>query len=242
MSLTHWFLLQFASAAVIAGVRAVILTLGRCALCAARRAIKRDVKICFRAGGFTSQHLAKWKLASWRPVKHELAPLPTLVPMLAQGLLGWAVRAFSPKGQLLVTPAHGAASVLPVSSALCRSSKHFSGPAQDFSEISIHKSAVSRLKQLQQETPQQGTLRIEVEGGGCSGYQYKLKLVNGPEPDDRVFERDGVQVVCDAVSLEFLRGATVEFEDTLMSSAFRVTNNPNSESSCGCGSSFAAKV
>lgn len=87
---------------------------------------------------------------------------------------------------------------------------------------------------------------MEVEGGGCSGFQYVLRLEEGPgaaepKPGDAVFERDGARVLVDEVSLGFLRGAVVDYEDTLMRSAFHVASNPNSEASCGCGSSFAAK-
>eukprot|EP00775_Hariotina_reticulata_P006668 gene6668-6892_t len=84
-------------------------------------------------------------------------------------------------------------------------------------------------------------LRVEVEGGGCSGFQYKFKLDTNKAQDDLVFERDGVAVVCDPVSLDFLKGAVVEYEDSLMRSAFQISINPNAEASCGCGTSFAAK-
>jgi len=89
-------------------------------------------------------------------------------------------------------------------------------------------------------------LRVEVEGGGCSGYQYVLRLEEGasaePREGDAVFRRQGATVLVDAVSLGFLKGSVVDYEDTLMRSAFHVTANPNSEASCGCGSSFAAKM
>lgn len=89
-------------------------------------------------------------------------------------------------------------------------------------------------------------LRVEVEGGGCSGFQYVLRLEEGaeaatPAAGDSVFERGGAKVLVDEVSLGFLKGAVVDYEDTLMRSAFHVASNPNSEASCGCGSSFAAK-
>ncbi|KIY99107.1 putative Iron-sulfur cluster assembly 2 like protein [Monoraphidium neglectum] len=101
-----------------------------------------------------------------------------------------------------------------------------------------------RLLQLQQQAgaSKQVLLRVEVEGGGCSGFQYKFRLDTAVGPEDRVFERGGARVVTDAVSLEFLKGAVIEFEDSLMRSAFQVAANPNSESTCGCGSSFVAKT
>eukprot|EP00798_Chlamydomonas_sp_ICE-L_P030480 gene30480-35495_t len=102
---------------------------------------------------------------------------------------------------------------------------------------------ISRLKELQKEPDSEGVLlRIEVEGGGCSGFQYKFSLVQQIKDDDKIFEQNGARVVTDAVSLQFLRGAKVEFEDNLMRSAFVIGSNPNSESSCGCGTSFTAKM
>ena len=82
-----------------------------------------------------------------------------------------------------------------------------------------------------------------MEGGGCSGFQYTFTLeTEAPdEEEDSVFERDGSQVVVDESSMEFVRGATVDFEVEMIRSSFAVVNNPQSESACGCGSSFALK-
>ncbi|KAL6752268.1 iron-sulfur cluster assembly 2-like protein [Haematococcus lacustris] len=103
-------------------------------------------------------------------------------------------------------------------------------------------SAVQRLRKLQQEKGHPILLRIEVEGGGCSGFQYKFSLDSQPQSTDVVFGPEGAQVVCDSVSLDLLRGARIEWEESLMRSAFVVGSNPNSEASCGCGSSFTAKA
>jgi iron-sulfur cluster assembly accessory protein len=85
-------------------------------------------------------------------------------------------------------------------------------------------------------------LRLAVEGGGCSGFQYSFTMEEAPlNEDDRVFERDGAQVVVDEGALELVKGATVDFVEDMMRSAFAVVNNPQSESACGCGSSFAIK-
>ena len=110
-------------------------------------------------------------------------------------------------------------------------------------ELQLSEAAVARLRQLEaQSTGAPPLLRVLVEGGGCSGFQYQFSLdETGPGEGDRVFTRDGVAVVCDEVSLEFLRGATVDYESDLMRSAFVVQENPNAAASCGCGSSFAAK-
>ncbi len=83
---------------------------------------------------------------------------------------------------------------------------------------------------------------MAVEGGGCSGFQYTFTMDEEPlNEDDRVFERDGAQVVVDEGALELVKGATVDFVEDMMRSAFSVVNNPQSESACGCGSSFAIK-
>lgn len=94
---------------------------------------------------------------------------------------------------------------------------------------------------LRKETPHVN-LRLSVEGGGCSGFQYSFELDDADiNEDDRVFERDGAAVVVDDGSLEFVRGSTIDFVEEMIRSSFVVSNNPNSESACGCGSSFALK-
>ena len=80
-------------------------------------------------------------------------------------------------------------------------------------------------------------LRIYIKGGGCSGYQYGMALDNNFRDEDLVTESDGVKVVIDEVSIEYMRGATIDFVDDLMGSGFKV-ENPNAVASCGCGSSF----
>jgi iron-sulfur cluster insertion protein len=81
-------------------------------------------------------------------------------------------------------------------------------------------------------------LRIAVSGGGCSGFQYGFTLDDQRHDDDRVFERDGVSVLVDEVSLELLGGAQLDYVEDLMGSYF-VVKNPNASSTCGCGSSFS---
>jgi len=86
-------------------------------------------------------------------------------------------------------------------------------------------------------------LRIAVDGGGCSGFQYAFSLdtAEGAGPRDRVFEREGARVVVDDVSFEFVKGATVDYVEEMIRSSFAIAENPNSDGSCGCGVSFAAK-
>jgi iron-sulfur cluster assembly protein len=82
-------------------------------------------------------------------------------------------------------------------------------------------------------------LRVAVRGGGCSGFQYALAL-DQPKPDDHVFEHEGVSVVVDKVSMQFVFGSEVDYVDGLQGAGFTV-NNPNVVAACGCGSSFQVK-
>ena len=105
--------------------------------------------------------------------------------------------------------------------------------------ITLTESAARRIVFLrEQEQVGDANLRIAVSGGGCSGFQYGLSFDDQTNPDDRVFERDGVSVVVDEVSLDLLNGAEVDFVEDLMGASFRI-NNPNAASSCGCGNSFS---
>jgi iron-sulfur cluster assembly accessory protein len=81
-------------------------------------------------------------------------------------------------------------------------------------------------------------LRISVEGGGCSGFQYKYDLVTDREADDLTLGRDGAVVLIDPVSVQYLAGSEIDFVDDLMGQSFQI-RNPNAASSCGCGVSFA---
>ncbi|OUS21947.1 iron-sulfur cluster assembly accessory protein [Litorivita pollutaquae] len=80
-------------------------------------------------------------------------------------------------------------------------------------------------------------LRVAVEGGGCSGFQYEIKL-DAPAGDDLILEGSGQQVLVDPVSLPFLAGATIDFTEELIGARF-VIDNPNASSACGCGTSFS---
>lgn len=81
-------------------------------------------------------------------------------------------------------------------------------------------------------------LRVAVEGGGCSGFQYQFELVDAAQDDDLRIERDGVAALVDVVSLALLKGSEIDFVDELAGAEFRV-RNPNAKSSCGCGVSFS---
>ena len=82
-------------------------------------------------------------------------------------------------------------------------------------------------------------LRVGVVPGGCSGFNYDLELVNDHKPNDLVFSQDGVTVVVDPMSAQYLKGVSIDFVTGLQGSGFKF-NNPNARSTCGCGSSFSA--
>lgn len=105
--------------------------------------------------------------------------------------------------------------------------------------VLLTESAVRRIAMLRQQEAAEGAfLRIAVSGGGCSGFQYGFSFDDQKNEDDVVFERDGVAVVVDEVSLGLLGGAEVDFVEDLMGASFQI-RNPNAASSCGCGNSFS---
>ena len=97
--------------------------------------------------------------------------------------------------------------------------------------------AYARLAEIARMTGQTKALRVAVEGGGCSGFQYDIKL-DEAQADDLVLEKSGQTVLVDAISLPFLANAVIDFSDQLIGARF-VVENPNASSSCGCGTSFA---
>ncbi|KAM9467052.1 iron-sulfur cluster assembly 2 homolog, mitochondrial [Clarias gariepinus] len=130
-----------------------------------------------------------------------------------------------------------------VSSTLCYSSSSSQGQ-QLFSSPTDHKvhlsdACVKRLSEIMQKGEY---LRIQVEGGGCSGFQYKFSVDMVKNDDDRVFEQDGVAVIVDEDSMEFVKGATIDFSQELIRSSFQVLRNPQAEHGCSCGSSFSVKA
>jgi iron-sulfur cluster insertion protein len=97
--------------------------------------------------------------------------------------------------------------------------------------------AFARLAEINANAAEGKALRVAVSGGGCSGFQYDIRL-DEPTPDDLVLEGDGQKVLVDSVSLPFLTNATIDFSEELIGARF-VINNPNATSSCGCGTSFS---
>ena len=104
--------------------------------------------------------------------------------------------------------------------------------------IHLSESAAKRILALAAQDTETGGLRVAVQGGGCSGFQYDLALVPAPEPDDLVIEDHGARLFVDAVSIPLLEGSVIEWVDELIGASVKV-KNPNAVSSCGCGVSFA---
>lgn len=105
-------------------------------------------------------------------------------------------------------------------------------------EIRLTEAAAARVAAIAERQDKPAILRLSVEGGGCSGFQYRFGLADAPEADDLVTETDGVKLLVDSVSLDLVRGCVVDFVESLGGAAFRV-DNPNAASGCGCGSSFS---
>ncbi|MGY6550736.1 MAG: HesB/IscA family protein [Erythrobacter sp.] len=103
--------------------------------------------------------------------------------------------------------------------------------------LTLTPAAATRIATIASKQTRAPILRLSVEGGGCSGFQYKFDLADAPDPDDIVSETDGVKLVVDPVSLDLVGGSVVDFVESLGGAAFRV-ENPNAAAGCGCGSSF----
>jgi iron-sulfur cluster assembly accessory protein len=104
--------------------------------------------------------------------------------------------------------------------------------------ITVSERAARRIGEILKAEPPGTMLRLSVEGGGCSGFQYRFDIDRAQAPDDVIVRRDGATVLIDQVSLQFLAGSEIDFVDDLIGASFRV-NNPNAKASCGCGTSFA---
>ena len=105
-------------------------------------------------------------------------------------------------------------------------------------ELTLTEAAATRVDAIARKQGRPAILRLSVEGGGCSGFQYKFDLADAAEADDSVSETAGVKLVIDPVSLELVDGSQVDYVEDLGGASFKVTN-PNAASGCGCGSSFS---
>jgi iron-sulfur cluster assembly accessory protein len=104
--------------------------------------------------------------------------------------------------------------------------------------VTVTERAARRIAEIVAGEPQTPLLRVSVEGGGCSGFQYRFDLVGEQAPDDVVIERESARVLIDPISLDYLAGSEIDFVDDLIGSSFKV-NNPKATASCGCGTSFS---
>jgi iron-sulfur cluster assembly protein len=108
--------------------------------------------------------------------------------------------------------------------------------------VTVTENAAAKIRELMAQEPEGevSVLRIAVQGGGCSGFQYALGFDRGPQDGDNEVEMHGVRVVVDPFSAPYLVGSEIDFVDALMGAGFAI-NNPNVQAACGCGSSFQAK-
>jgi iron-sulfur cluster assembly accessory protein len=104
--------------------------------------------------------------------------------------------------------------------------------------VTMTERAARRIGEILKAEPAGSALRVSVEGGGCSGFQYKFDVDRSKAADDLVIGRAGAVVLIDSVSLQYMAGAEIDFVDDLIGAAFRV-NNPKAKASCGCGTSFS---
>jgi len=104
--------------------------------------------------------------------------------------------------------------------------------------VTVTERAAKRIGEILRSEPGGAMLRVSVEGGGCSGFQYKFDVAREREADDIVIAKDGAIVLIDPISLRYMAGAEIDFVDDLIGAAFKV-GNPNAKASCGCGTSFS---
>ncbi len=112
-------------------------------------------------------------------------------------------------------------------------------PTKDASgQVTLSESAAAQINKIMAKQGFDKYLRVAVDGGGCSGFQYKFDFADAPNSDDIVIELNGAKVVVDDISLEFLDGSEIDYTNELIGSAFKI-HNPNATAGCGCGTSFS---
>ena len=104
--------------------------------------------------------------------------------------------------------------------------------------VTVTERAARKIGEILGREPEGTMLRVSVEGGGCSGFQYKFDTERSQAEDDTVIEKSGATVLIDPTSLNYMAGSEIDFVDDLIGSSFKV-NNPQAPASCGCGTSFA---
>jgi iron-sulfur cluster assembly protein len=113
-------------------------------------------------------------------------------------------------------------------------------PATTTPLLTVTERAAEKIKQLLAEEEDVSVLRVAIQGGGCSGFQYGLGFDRGSQEGDLELSMHGIDVVVDPFSAPYLRGAEIDYQDSIQSAGFAI-NNPNAVSSCGCGHSFQVK-
>ncbi|GMI84775.1 hypothetical protein like AT5G03905 [Hibiscus trionum] len=162
--------------------------------------------------------------------------MPNPTPMsksLIQRISPFFITRIKQNHQLLRSSFSSSSSALPEASS--------ESPSLD--AIHMTDNCVKRMKELQasEKSSNDKMLRLSVETGGCSGFQYVFDLDDKTNPDDRVFVSEGVKLVVDDISYDFVKGATVDYVEELIRSAFVVTTNPSAVGGCSCKSSFMVK-
>ena len=104
--------------------------------------------------------------------------------------------------------------------------------------VTVTERAARRIGEILRREPAGAMLRLSVEGGGCSGFQYKFDMDRAQAADDVIIRRDGATVLIDQISVGYLAGSEIDFVDDLIGASFRI-NNPQATASCGCGTSFS---
>jgi iron-sulfur cluster assembly accessory protein len=111
-------------------------------------------------------------------------------------------------------------------------------PVVPAAPLVVTASAAARIAIVLKDEGETAMMRVAVEGGGCSGFQYKFAVVHAVQPDDTVIEKDGIQVLVDSASAPLLAGSALDYVSELLGASFKVVN-PNATASCGCGTSFS---
>ncbi len=104
--------------------------------------------------------------------------------------------------------------------------------------IGMSASAARQINAIMSKQENAKFLRVAVDGGGCSGFQYRFEFADKPNQDDLIIERDGAKILIDEISQEFLQGSEIDYVNELIGSAFKI-HNPNAKANCGCGTSFS---
>ncbi len=104
--------------------------------------------------------------------------------------------------------------------------------------VTVSDRAATKIAAILAKESKGAKLRVAVEGGGCSGFQYKFDIVDARDEDDLVLDANGYDVLIDSVSVDYLSGSVIDFSDELIGAAFKI-NNPNATANCGCGTSFS---